>query len=74
MLNEHDAFLIGDANTLAGGFRYVRCSVASSREVQLQSEAERFVEALQSEAAEFEEPSDQTASLQAAYEASKEKV
>lgn len=58
----------------AGRKEQLRCSVASSEQVQLQSEAERFVESLQSEEASFEEPASYRASLEAQYEECKEKV
>jgi hypothetical protein len=48
--------------------------VASSGELQLQSEAERFVESLQSAEASFEEPNGQKESLQADYDQCKGKV
>ncbi|CAL8470018.1 g9560 [Coccomyxa elongata] len=52
----------------------LRCSVASSEQLQLQSEAERFVESLQSENASFEEPASERASLQAQYDECKKKL
>ncbi len=63
-----------DWGMYAGRRRPLSCSVASSEEIQLQSEAERFVESLQSAAAGFEEPTAQKAALQAEYNQCKEKV
>ena len=58
----------------AGRKERLRCPVASSEQVQLQSEAERFVESLQSEEASFEEPASESVSLQAQYDKCKGKV
>ena len=53
-----------------------RCAVATSRDAQLQSEAERFVEALQAEDVTADEPADSTdkAALQRQYRECKDKV